>query len=213
LNLRRKKTVNYIEQIAKYDYKLGGKLRESYSRWIETLSIDDFNDFLDLIYEFKEDIMRGLGRLLQTIGQFRAYSLEEYIYQLIRRRVRIPRSMDVYWNEDVAIWKLNSYTYTVRFDILIGSKNNKYVEPAIIVEAKVEVDAPRLKNVFMNFILAKTLKPNVKTILVYVNWNASQILKYITLKYVDRLYWFGSGCIGSVDEFIDYLNQAISSIR
>jgi len=211
--LRRKKTVNYIEQIAKYDYKLGGKLRESYSRWIETLSIDDFNDFLDLIYEFKEDIMRGLGRLLQTIGQFRAYSLEEYIYQLIRRRVRIPRSMDVYWNEDVAIWKLNSYTYTVRFDILIGSKNNKYVEPAIIVEAKVEVDAPRLKNVFMNFILAKTLKPNVKTILVYVNWNASQILKYITLKYVDRLYWFGSGCIGSVDEFIDYLNQAISSIR
>ncbi len=213
MNLRRKKTVNYIEQIAKYDYKLGGKLRESYSRWIETLSIDDFNDFLDLIYEFKEDIMRGLGRLLQTIGQFRAYSLEEYIYQLIRRRVRIPRSMDVYWNEDVAIWKLNSYTYTVRFDILIGSKNNKYVEPAIIVEAKVEVDAPRLKNVFMNFILAKTLKPNVKTILVYVNWNASQILKYITLKYVDRLYWFGSGCIGSVDEFIDYLNQAISSIR
>ncbi|MEM1545976.1 MAG: hypothetical protein QXY40_02870 [Candidatus Methanomethylicia archaeon] len=211
--MRRKKTVNYIEQIAKYDYKLGGKLRESYSRWIETLSIDDFNDFLDLIYEFKEDIMRGLGRLLQTIGQFRAYSLEEYIYQLIRRRVRIPRSMDVYWNEDVAIWKLNSYTYTVRFDILIGSKNNKYVEPAIIVEAKVEVDAPRLKNVFMNFILAKTLKPNVKTILVYVNWNASQILKYITLKYVDRLYWFGSGCIGSVDEFIDYLNQAISSIR
>lgn len=213
MDLRRKKTVNYIEQIAKYDYKLGGKLRESYSRWIETLSIDDFNDFLDLIYEFKEDIMRGLGRLLQTVGQFRAYSLEEYIYQLIRRRVRIPRSMDVYWNEDVAIWKLNSHTYTVRFDILIGSKNNKYVEPTIIVEAKVEVDAPRLKNVFMNFILAKTLKPNVKTILVYVNWNASQILKYITLKYVDRLYWFGSGCIGNVDEFIDYLNQAISSIR
>ncbi len=66
-------------------------------------------------------------------------------------------------------------------------------EPVIRVEVKVEVDALRLKNVFMNFTLAKMLNPDVKTILVYVNWNVLEILKYIMLKYVDRLYWFGSG--------------------
>jgi len=205
--LRRRKALNYIEKLMMHDYELGVKLRESYNQWIETLSIDDFNRFLNLIYEFRENIMRSTGGLMQMIGQFRAYSLEEYVYQVIRRRVRVPVGMDVYWNDDVVVWRINSYVYTVRFDLLIGSKNNRYVDPLIIVEAKVEVDAPRLKNVFMNFTLAKILKPNVETILVYVRWNASQTLKSITLKYVNKVYWFGAGCMGNVDMFVDYLNQ------
>ena len=205
--MRRRKALNYIEKLMMHDYELGVKLRESYNQWIETLSIDDFNRFLNLIYEFRENIMRSTGGLMQMIGQFRAYSLEEYVYQVIRRRVRVPVGMDVYWNDDVVVWRINSYVYTVRFDLLIGSKNNKYVDPSIIVEAKVEVDAPRLKNVFMNFTLAKFLKPNVETILVYVRWNASQALKSITLKYVNKVYWFGAGCMGNVDMFVDYLNQ------
>jgi len=205
--LRRRKALNYIEKLMMHDYELGVKLRESYNQWIETLSIDDFNRFLNLIYEFRENIMRSTGGLMQMIGQFRAYSLEEYVYQVIRRRVRVPVGMDVYWNDDVVVWRINSYVYTVRFDLLIGSKNNRYVDPSIIVEAKVEVDAPRLKNVFMNFTLAKILKPNVETILVYVRWNASQTLKSITLKYVNKVYWFGAGCMGNVDMFVDYLNQ------
>jgi hypothetical protein len=205
--LRRRKALNYIEKLMMHDYELGVKLRESYNQWIETLSIDDFNRFLNLIYEFRENIMRSTGGLMQMIGQFRAYSLEEYVYQVIRRRVRVPVGMDVYWNDDVVVWRINSYVYTVRFDLLIGSKNNRYVDPSIIVEAKVEVDAPRLKNVFMNFTLAKILKPNVETILVYVRWNASQTLKSITLKYVNKVYWFGAGCMGNVDMFVDHLNQ------
>jgi len=205
--LRRRKALSYIEKLMMHDYRLGVKLRESYNQWIETLNIDDFNRFLDLIYEFRENIMRSTGGLIQMIGQFRAYSLEEYVYQVIRRRVRVPVGMDVYWNDDVVVWRINSYVYTVRFDLLIGSKNNKYVDPSIIVEAKVEVDAPRLKNVFMNFTLAKFLKPNVETILVYVRWNASQALKSITLKYINKVYWFGAGCMGNVDMFVDYLNQ------
>jgi len=205
--LRRRKALSYIEKLMMHDYRLGVKLRESYNQWIETLNIDDFNRFLDLIYEFRENIMRSTGGLMQMIGQFRAYSLEEYVYQVIRRRVRVPVGMDVYWNDDVVVWRINSYVYTVRFDLLIGSKNNKYVDPSIIVEAKVEVDAPRLKNVFMNFTLAKFLKPNVETILVYVRWNASQALKSITLKYINKVYWFGAGCMGNVDMFVDYLNQ------
>ena len=205
--MRRRKALSYIEKLMMHDYRLGVKLRESYNQWIETLNIDDFNRFLDLIYEFRENIMRSTGGLMQMIGQFRAYSLEEYVYQVIRRRVRVPVGMDVYWNDDVVVWRINSYVYTVRFDLLIGSKNNRYVDPSIIVEAKVEVDAPRLKNVFMNFTLAKFLKPNVETILVYVRWNASQTLKSITLKYVNKVYWFGAGCMGNVDMFVDYLNQ------
>jgi hypothetical protein len=90
---------------------------------------------------------------------------------------------------------------------LIGSKNDRYVDPSIIVEAKVEVDAPRLKNVFMNFTLAKMLKPNVKTILVYVKWNASQILKSIMSKYINGVYRFGYGCMDDVDMFVEYLNK------
>ena len=205
--MRRRKALSYIEKLMMYDYELGVKLRESYNQWIKTLSIDDFNRFLNLIYEFRENIMRSTGGLIQMIGQFRAYSLEEYVYQVIKRRVRVPAGMDVYWNDDVAVWRINSYVYTVRFDILIGSKNNRYVDPSIIVEAKVEVDAPRLKNVFMNFTLAKVLKPNVETILVYVRWNASQALKSITLKYINKVYWFGAGCMSNVDRFVDYLNQ------
>jgi hypothetical protein len=205
--LRRRKALNYIERLMMHDYGLGVRLRESYNRWIETLSIDDFNRFLDLIYEFRGDIMRNMGGLIQMIGQFRAYSLEEYVYQVVRRRVRVPVGMGIYWNDDVVVWRLNSYIYTVKFDVLIGSKNDRYVDPSIIVEAKVEVDAPRLKNVFMNFTLAKMLKPNVKTILVYVKWNASQILKSIMSKYINGVYRFGYGCMDDVDMFVEYLNK------
>lgn len=211
--MRRKKAIDYINQLMGSNYELGVKLKESYDRWVNTLNIDDLNSFLELIYEFRGDIMKGLNGLLQMIGQFRAYSLEEYVYRLIKRGVKLTGGLDVYWNDDVVIWKFDKDVYAIRFDVLIGSKSNRYVEPITIVETKVEVDAPRLKSVFTNFALVKMLKPNVRTLLIYVKWNAAKLLKPITLKYADKLYWFGAGCMDNVNEFVKYLNQTIPSIQ
>jgi len=41
-------------------------------------------DFIDLIHSRRHRIQRALRGLPQMIGQFRAYSLEEYIGDLLR---------------------------------------------------------------------------------------------------------------------------------
>jgi len=120
---------------------------ESYLRWKRSL-IEDFMESINLIHRMRDRIQRALGGLPQMVGQFRAYSLEEYIRDLIKARVK-PK-LGVYWNEDVVVWRRGVEECKMKFDVVVGRVRGGELVPSLIVEAKVDLDAPRLKALMLS---------------------------------------------------------------
>ncbi len=167
------------------------KLKVEYERFKSTLKVEDFDRFLDLILQNSNVIMKALGGLPQLIGQFRAFSLEEYVLELLVRRVGVERKF-IFWNDDVAIWKEGGETCKMKFDIVIGRKIKNEIHPVLTVEAKVDVDAPRLKASIFEALMVKRLHKDCKCLLVYVSWNADKIWHRIAMTGFDGIYQFYS---------------------
>lgn len=211
IELRYARSITYIEKLLKSRYargvNAGERLLRAYESWKETLSIGDFLYFLKLIQcDLKEDIMFSLKGMIQMIGQFRAYSFEEFIIDLIGRELKkLNKSFEVLWNERLPIWRFSfNREYFAAFDVsVIRRVGGEGVVPLIVVEAKVDVDAPRLKTVLFNFTLLKNIYSNVKSVLVYVNWNADRILVDLAEEFLDAVFNFSSE--DGVKKFLDFL--------
>ncbi|MHA1722986.1 MAG: hypothetical protein ACTSXW_07915 [Candidatus Baldrarchaeia archaeon] len=200
----RKATVEtYIKKLLKSEIgkKIGEILQEQYKKWKQNLELKDFYHFIQLIWKkYEREIMKALKGEIQLIGQFRAFAFEEYVHDLILRKTNLKNlGLDIYWNEPVEVWrgiiidqgKLVEETYTTQFDLTIGKQQeNKTIIPLIVIETKVDVDAPRLKAVMANFSLLKALNPSVSCMLIYINWNAKKTLKYIAKAVINHIYQF-----------------------
>ncbi len=176
--MRRTTAETYIDRLLESGspeaVKIGRKLKLGYERFKTTLKVEDFSRFLDLVLQNSNIIMRSLGGLPQLIGQFRAFSLEEYVLELLARKAGVERR-DIFWNEDVIIWKRSGEICKMKFDIVVGHKMKGTVHPFVTVEAKVDVDAPRLKASIFEALMVKRLYKGCKCLLTYVGWHASEI--------------------------------------
>lgn len=196
----------YIQRLlSSRAHEIGVKLQKLHERWMKTLKLNHFLEYLDEIQANSRIIQEALGGLPQMIGQFRSYSLEQFI--ILNLSKITPDSMRICWNEDIPIWHSG---YSMKFDVYITPKEK--LKPIVAVEAKIDVDAPRLKAAILNFLLLKKIYPYCKCLLVYVNWNASQQLMEISQIALDGIYEF-SWRKNMLENFLSNVNKDIQANR
>jgi hypothetical protein len=186
---RVKKAINYINDLClsreERRRALGNLLLLKYEKWTKTLVLKDFLDFNDFIMKNKAEIGAA-----QFFGKFRAYAFEEYVYRLLRERVCIKKPLELFWGEKCPIWSKDRKSYAMEFDISIGRKAEGFAEPAVVVDAKLELDSPRLKTALASFTMLKSWKPKVKCVLVYVDRDLDKIFLELAEKWAEAIFQF-----------------------
>jgi len=199
---RKKKPIDYINDLIlnPKTEKLGRKLHELYKRWKKTLLLTDFVEFVETIEKNKAFI--GLA---QFFGKFRAYSLEEYIFCILQRKVKIPRNLDVYWGEKCLILDENAEKYGMEVDVAVGTKINEFIKPKLVVDAKIELDASRFKTTLASFVLIKNSFPETKCFLVYLKREIDETLLKLGKSWIDSYYCFNPE-VDDVERFLKDVN-------
>lgn len=180
---------------------IGRLLYSTYEKWKETLALEDFLDFIEIIKRNKAEI--GVA---QFFGKFRAYAFEEYIYSLLQKKARIPSCMEIFWGEKCLI--KSEKPYALEFDVSIGRKIGEFVDPFLVCEAKVELDSARLKTAVASFAILKHWKPEAKCILAYITKEVDDALLELVKHWVDAAFQF-SLKNNQVREFLEYITAAL----
>jgi len=187
-----KKPIDYIDTLCSSldpeRRSLGELLHRQYHKWTRSLLLEDLLTFMQSIQDHKEKIGAP-----QLFGKFRAYSLEEFVYRLIRSKVRIPKTLGIYWGEKCLLWRRHGRNYGMELDILIGRKVNEFIQPRVAIDTKVELDASRLKTALASFTLLKQEYPKAKCFLVYITKQANPILLELTKPWIDRAFQLSQG--------------------
>ena len=185
-----KKPIDYINSLRfcsdTETRKLGESLHKKYLRWTQSLNLSSLIGFLEAIQENRERI--GVAQLF---GKFRACSFEEFVYRLIQTKVSIPEGLSLYWGEKCLIWKEGGQRYGMELDTLIGRKTDGFVDAVVAIDAKVELDASRLKTTLASFLLLKQRNPDVKCFLVYMSREINPLLLKLSEPWVDGIYQLG----------------------
>lgn len=181
-----KKPLDYINSLcadAEKERRLVGQtLLYQYQKWTNTLSLDDLLTFMETIQNNKNKI--GVA---QFFGKFRAYSFEEYLYRLIQANISIPKPFALFWGEKCLLGKEN---YGVEMDIAIGRKKNHLVNPILVVDAKIELDASRLKTALASFALIKHHNPKTACLLAYMKKEITPFLFDLANPWIEKIFEF-----------------------
>lgn len=187
---RLKKPMDYVNQLLLNPdidiRRLGENLQKQYEQWKRSLDLKHLLDFMKTIQENRDKI--GVAQLF---GKFRAYSFEEFAYRLVQAKVSIPKLFNVYWGEKWLVWKDGDLEYGMELDVVVGKKLDQFIEPLVAVEAKVELDASRLKTALASFLLLKQRYPNVECFLVYIFGEIDSLLLELTAPWIEGIYQFG----------------------
>jgi len=189
---RLKKPIDYVNVLRlnpkREKRELGETLHEQYWQWTRSLFLKDLLSFIQTVQEGKDQVGAA-----QFFGKFRAYSLEEFVYRLIRAKVSLSEPLGVYWGEKCPIWRGSREEYGMEVDVLVGKKLDGFVQPVVAVDAKVELDASRLKTSLASFLLLKRCHPHAKCLLVYLIEEVDPPLLRLTEPWIDRFYQFSEG--------------------
>ncbi|MEM3695901.1 MAG: hypothetical protein QXQ94_00145 [Candidatus Bathyarchaeia archaeon] len=184
---RIKKAVDYINQLRSSNSTkkqlLGKELAVQYAKWTKTLNLQDFLTFTKIIQENKKEI--GVA---QFFGKFRAYAFEEYIYRLLKTKIRLPEPLQIFWGEKCLVWRKGDECYSMEFDVAIGKKAKGFIEPKIVFDAKMELDSARLKTALASFAILKRWNAEVKCLLVYVVKDVDSVFLKLANYWVDGLF-------------------------
>jgi hypothetical protein len=187
--MKKKKTLDYINELRfsadQEKSVLGENLLKQYKRWTRSLRLKDLLDFLSCIQNNKEKI--GVA---QFFGRFRATSFEEFVYQLLKTKLPTARRLDIFWGEKCLIWKDDNQGYGVEIDVAVGRKLDGFVKPAVAVDAKVELDAARLKTALASMLLIKRLNPKTRCFIVYIKREVSNLLLAASDTWIDGIFEF-----------------------
>jgi hypothetical protein len=187
--MKKKKTVDYINELRfgsdQEKCVLGENLLRQYKGWTRSLRLKDLLDFLNCIQDNKEKIGAA-----QFFGKFRAFSFEEFIYRLLKTKLDIPRRLQVFWGEKCLIWKEDTQHYGIEVDIAVGRKLDGFIKPAVAVDAKVELDAARLKTALASVLLVKRLNPKTKCFIVYIRKEVNNLLLNAANTWIDGIFQF-----------------------
>ncbi len=203
-----KKAIDYINELCLSKVKekraLGDKLKAQYVKWTETLNLRDFLTFNETIQKNKAEIGAA-----QFFGKFRAYAFEEYIYRLLHTKVQILKPLQLFWGERCLVWRKGDKKYVMEFDVSIGKKTNRFIEPVIVSDAKVEIDSARLKTALASFAILKNWNRKVKCLLVYVNKEVEVTLLELAEPWVDGIFQFSLEN-NETAAFLDYVVKCLS---
>jgi len=186
---RKKKPVNYIDELctstSERKQRLGETLKAQYESWVETLALDDFLEFLETIMANKIEIGAA-----QFFGKFRAYAFEEYVYRLLKAKIRLEKPMDIFWADKCIVCPREGEEYALELDVSVGVKRECFVDPVVVLDAKVELDSSRLKTAIASFAILKRWKPSVKCAVVYVRKELEDGLLRLARDWVDGIFQF-----------------------
>lgn len=204
---RLKKPVDYIAELQlssdRHKQQVGEQLKKAYATWTTTLEPADFLKFMELIQRNKEKIGAA-----QFFGKFRAFSFEEYIYRVLNAKVRIPEPLNVFWGKRCKISAGKSGVYGIEADIAVGIEDDSFVEPKLVVDAKVELDASRLKTSLASFVLIKAYNRKTRCFLVYIKREVDAALLKLAKRWIDGVFEFNTeGKEGT--KFLDAVREAL----
>ena len=209
--MRVKRTVDYIEWLCSSELsdrrKIGQKLKAQYVKWTRTLNLNDFLNFLKTIQRNKQII--GVA---QFFGKFRAYAFEEYVYRLLKAKIGFPKSLSLFWGEKCLVWRSNQEEYSMEFDVSLGKKMNNSVNPVMVFDAKVELDAARLKTALASFILLKNWNSRVKCFVVYVNRELNDVLLNLTKNWIDGFFSFNDKR-DETEIFLEKVRESLAALK
>jgi hypothetical protein len=186
---------------------LGEELFRQYKRWTQSLRLTDLLDFLNSIQDSKESIGAP-----QFFGKFRATSLEEFVYRLLKTKLTLPKRLQVFWSEKCLIWKGNSQRYGVETDVSIGRKIDGFVKPLVAIDAKVELDASRLKTALASMLLIKRLNRKARCFIVYIRREISHSLLDAVDFWIDGIFHFSLRRNQTTD-FLRIVQNAIIGVQ
>lgn len=202
--MRRKRPKDYISQLMSQGgerEKLGRILLKSHRKAIDDLAVEDLLAFLDIV-----QTNRRLLGFPQSFGKFRAYSLEEFVHELIRRKARIPKSLGIFWAEKAKI----TDTYGTEIDLMIGERDKgHFIVPIVAIDCKVELDASRLKTSLASFSLVKQSAMGARCLLVYVRKEIDDELLDIARRQIDGLFCLSPGGRGERD-LISFISAVLA---
>ncbi|MEM2912276.1 MAG: hypothetical protein QW146_07215 [Candidatus Bathyarchaeia archaeon] len=182
---KKKKPLDYINSLcADADdekRRVGRILLNQYRTWTNTLRLDDLLTFMETIQNNKNRI--GVA---QFFGKFRAYSFEEYLYRLIQKRVSMPPCLNLFWGEKCLIRNGKG----IEMDIAIGRKINQFVDPILVLDAKIELDASRLKTALASFLLLKHFNPKTTCVLAYMKKEIAPFLLDLAKPWIEKIFEF-----------------------
>ncbi|MEM3596645.1 MAG: hypothetical protein QXJ53_00720 [Candidatus Bathyarchaeia archaeon] len=204
---RIKRAIDYIEALCSSKEKaksiLGEELKQHYDKWSKSLNLQDFLLFLEIIKENK-----GKIGVPQFFGKFRAYAFEEYIYRLISARANMPKNLQTFWGEKCIVWREGKSEYAMEFDVSIGEKLNDFVEPKMVFEAKVELDAARLKTALASFAILKRYNPKAMCILLYLIRDFDTTLLRLAEQWTDGIFQFKTDN-KALNNIINFVNKRL----
>ncbi|MBC7130026.1 hypothetical protein H5T51_02245 [Candidatus Bathyarchaeota archaeon] len=205
--VRIKKTIDYINVLCRSEMAerrlLGENLKRQYAKWVSTLDFDDFSAFADVIMR-----NRKLIGAAQLFGKFRAYALEEYLYRLLKKRCKIQQPLDVFWGEKCLVLRNDGKAYGIEFDVSVGAKNGAYVDPLLVIDAKMELDSARLKTSLGSFVIMKNYKPGVYCVIVYVVEELDAVLLRLAGNWVNAFFQLTLKN-GNVENLVNYVNSCL----
>lgn len=200
--------MDYINELCSRKRKkqrmLGKTLKARYERWTKTLALEDFLEFNETIMANRSEI--GVA---QFFGKFRAYAFEEYIYRLIKERTAIKKPFEVFWGEKCFVWKNCEKSHAIEFDISIGQKVCKFIDPMVVFDAKVELDSARLKTAIASFVMLKRWKPAARCVLVYITRELDGCLLELGKCWIDGIFQFSL----ENDETTFFLNYVTKCLK
>ncbi|MBS7620947.1 hypothetical protein KEJ32_02365 [Candidatus Bathyarchaeota archaeon] len=208
---RAKKPVDYINELCssgrEEQRKLGETLKAQYERWTKTLALKDFLEFNETIRMNKFEI--GVA---QFFGKFRAYAFEEYIYRLLKEKVAIKKPFEVFWGEKCLVWQDSMRSYAIEFDLSIGQKLGKFIDPIVVFDAKVELDSARLKTAIASFAMLKLWKPAARCALAYITRELDNHLLELAKNWIDGFFQFSLEN-DETEAFLNHLAQYLRTKR
>jgi hypothetical protein len=187
--MKGKKTINYLEELCHSSNHqvsmLGERLLQEYERWSQTLRLTDLLDFLNCIQRSKEKLGTA-----QFFGKFRASAFEEFVYRLLKTKLDLPSTLQIFWGEKCLIWVEDDKPYGVEVDIAVGRRTKNFVEPVVAIDTKVELDAARLKTALASMLLIKRLNRKTRCFIVYIKKEISDVLLNAVKAWIDGIFHF-----------------------
>jgi len=139
------KTPDYLEKLQTKGYERSNGLFNLYKKWKESLDIQAFSDFLDIVWKEKDNIRSKLGA--NTYNNFRGIAFEEFCFDLLKKIIEETGTasiIELFWNEKILTeefyifegGQFNKYPKHKTVDIVVGKREGNLIHPIVIISCK-----------------------------------------------------------------------------
>jgi hypothetical protein len=144
---RIKKTLDYLRELQNKNYSRYGDLFDLYNKWKKNLDIKVFAEFLDTIWQEKDNIKPNKYLGGAAYSNFRGIAFEEFCFDILDNTIKgsgTENAVELFWNEKILTEEFyifenggfKKYPKYKAVDIAIGKRENNLIHPLIIISCK-----------------------------------------------------------------------------